>query len=233
MKYLFLIFYNFFDNFFHLLRIKKFLKKKIFFKKPIIFDVGCHKGKIAKLFFEIYKDAKIYCFEPNKLLIKKIRENNFKKNLVICNYALGDKNQKKNIKINNLDLTSSLSEINTNSVYLKIKEIIIGSNINSSAKRVNIIKLDRFCELRKIKKIDLIKIDVEGYEYRVLQGAKKILQNTHYIIIEIQNNNLYKNYSSSNIEKFLKNNNFILLKKFNFPFMFFQDRLYKNKKINL
>ena len=33
------------------------------------------------------------------------------------------------------------------------------------------------------------------------------------------------------IERFLKKNNFYLLKKFDFPFMFFQDKVYKNKKL--
>ena len=232
MKYIFLIFYNFLDNFFHLPKIKTFLKKNVYLKKPLIFDIGCHQGKLTRLFFDVYKNAKIYCFEPNKLLINKIKENNFKKNLILCNYALGEKNQKKNIEINNLDLTSSLAKINLNSFYLKIKKIIVGSNVNSSSQRVKVIKLDRFCELKKIKKIDLIKIDVEGYEYMVLQGAKRVIHNIHYIMIEVQKNRMYKNYSSYKIEKYLKKNNFVLLKKFNFPFMFFQDRLYKNKKFN-
>ena len=46
-------------------------------------------------------------------------------------------------------------------------------------------------------------------------------------MIEIQKNDMYKNYSIKKIENFLKNNNFILIKKFNFPFMFFEDRFYK------
>ena len=231
MKYIFLIFYNLIESFFHLIRIKKFLKINIFLKKPIIFDVGSHKGKITKLFFDLYKNAKIYCFEPNKALIKQIKQNNYKKNLVIYNCALGEKKEKKIININNLDLTSSLSEINKNSFYLKIKKIIIGTNENTISQKVNVTTLDNFCKMKKIKKIDLIKIDVEGYEYMVLLGAKKIINNIHYIIIEIQKNSMYKNYSGQKIEKFLKKNNFYLLKKFSFPFMFFQDRVYKNKKI--
>jgi len=87
-------------------------------------------------------------------------------------------------------------------------------------------------QTKKIKKIDLIKIDVEGYEYMVLLGGKKIINNTHYVIIEVQKNSMYKNYSEKKIEKFLEKNNFELLKKFNFPFMFFEDRIYKNKKFN-
>tara|TARA_B100000787_G_C16166821_1_gene284335 strand:- start:54 stop:752 length:699 start_codon:yes stop_codon:yes gene_type:complete len=232
MKYIFLIFYNFWENFFHLPRIKKFIKKNIFLKKPIIFDVGSHEGKVTKLFFNLYRNAKIYCFEPNKLLVQKIKKNNIKKNIIICNYALGDQNGKEIININNLNLTSSLSKLNSYSFYLKIKKLILGKNISSYSQKINVIKLDKFCEIKKIKKIDLIKIDVEGYEYKVLLGAKKTIHNIHYVMIEVQKNNMYKDYSKKKIEKFLKKNNFILLKKFNFPFMFFQDRLYENTKFD-
>ena len=127
-------------------------------------------------------------------------------------------------------MTSSLSEINENSFYLKIKNLILKKKQNSKMQKITVLTLDQFCKMQKIKKIDLIKLDVEGYEYMVLLGAKKIIKNIKYIIIEIQKNGMYKNYSSKKIELFLKKNNFSLIKKFKFPFMFFQDHIYKNKK---
>jgi FkbM family methyltransferase len=232
MKYLFLLWYNFLENFFHLIKIKKFLKKNIFFKKPIIFDVGCHKGKITKIFFDLYNHSKIYCFEPNKLLHKTIRQNNLNKNLTVNSYAVGEKVEEKLFSLDDLDLTSSLSKINKNSFYLKIKKMILGISKNSLTKKVKVITIDNFCRIKKITRIDLIKIDVEGYEYMVLLGSKKMIKNTNYIIIEIQKNSMYKDYSKKKIETFLKKNNFYLLKKFNFPLMFFEDRIYKNRKFN-
>ncbi len=41
---------------------------------------------------------------------------------------------------------------------------------------------------------------------------------------------MYKNYSIKKIESILKKNNFVLIKTFKFPLMFFEDRVYK--KIN-
>mgnify|MGYP006158453571 CR=1 FL=1 len=232
MKYTFLLIYNFLEDYFHLRRIKKFLKNKVFLTNPIIFDIGAHKGKITRLFFELYKSAKIYCFEPNNTLHEEIKLNNFKKNLEIYDCALGEKKKESLISIRDLDLTSSLSKINKNSFYLKVKELILGGNINYNKQKVKVTTLDNFCDVKKIRKIDIIKIDVEGYEYMVLLGAKKIINNTHYVIIEVQKNSMYKSYSKKKIENFLKKNNFKLLKKFNFPFMFFQDQIYRNKKFN-
>ena len=46
--------------------------------------------------------------------------------------------------------------------------------------------------------VDMIKIDVEGYEMEVLKGATKTLQHVQYLMIELNNNT--KKYGSSNID---------------------------------
>ena len=52
--------------------------------------------------------------------------------------------------------------------------------------------------------VDLIKIDVEGYEMNVLKGAEQTLSTTNFLMIELNGNS--KKYGSSNtkIEKYLK-----------------------------
>jgi two-component SAPR family response regulator len=46
--------------------------------------------------------------------------------------------------------------------------------------------------------VDLIKIDVEGYEMEVLKGAKKVLESCQYVMIELNSNT--GKYGSSNQE---------------------------------
>ena len=91
--------------------------------------------------------------------------------------------------------------------------------------RVKVVKLDSIKEFKK-KKIDLVKIDVEGYEIEVLLGMEKILDNTKMIMIEIHRSNMYLNYDSKKIEKFLKNKGFIVIKDFKFPFLNWSDKIF-------
>ena len=45
--------------------------------------------------------------------------------------------------------------------------------------------MDNYCQKNKIKKIDVLKIDTEGSEVEVLEGAKNILKNTNILLIEV------------------------------------------------
>jgi len=59
--------------------------------------------------------------------------------------------------------------------------------------------------------VDMVKIDVEGYEMEVLKGARRILKTVRYLMIELNNNT--KKYGSSNhdIERYLESMGFKVL----------------------
>ena len=70
---------------------------------------------------DLYKNALIYCFEPNKLMNPNLKK--IGKNIKVYNYAIGEKTEEKEILlINKIDLTNTLSQINKNSFYLKNKK---------------------------------------------------------------------------------------------------------------
>ena len=82
----------------------------------------------------------------------------------------------------------------------EIKEVSLTEDDFTQAKRVDqqgnirMITIDSM----EYQYVDMMKIDVEGYEMEVLKGAEKTLENVQYIMIELNNNT--KKYGSSNIE---------------------------------
>ncbi|MBC8296511.1 MAG: FkbM family methyltransferase [Pelagibacterales bacterium] len=216
---------NFFD-FFHQSRITKYLKK---LKIEYFIDVGAHKGEFLRYLSKL-NHKKIYVFEPQKEIFK-ILAKNFKgnKKIKFFNIALADKNSKKTFYINKLSLTSTFS-VNKKTLFSKIKNLILNSKNSYIDKYlVKTKKLDEILYNQKIEN-SFLKIDVEGFEFNVLKGAKKLISNkVRYILVERQFFQLYEDYSPDKVELFLKRNNFRLLKKFTFPLLHFQDNLYIKK----
>jgi len=225
----------FFTSYLGKLHEKKIAKKLISldFKPKIILDVGAHIGEATLLFLKIFNSIKIcYCFEPQKKIfniLKKKFKNNSK---VFCvNKAIYDKIIKKDFNVLYHQRSSTLENINANSLYYKIKSLILFNkvkNIVYKKERVNCITLDSFIKKKKI--IDILKIDVEGSELNVLKGCKKNIKNVKVILIEILHHDSIKNYSKIDIFRFLKNNGFRLYSTLKFPFYGFEDRIYINNK---
>lgn len=73
---------------------------------------------------------------------------------------------------------------------------------------INVIKLDSYCEEKNIIHIDLIKLDVEGYEYKILLGAASLLKNNaiDYIQFEFGGCNIDSRTYFQDFYYLLKNN---------------------------
>ena len=222
---------NFINDNYHHKKIVKFLKKN---KISKLIDVGSHKGEFLQCFLKLKKINTVYAFEP-QIEIFSILNKNLKKykNVKKYNIALDFKNGNKKIYINKLTSTSTMKINNKKSFYSKIKKILLQYNDNQLKNYlVKTSSIDNF-----FKNIDLtdalLKIDVEGFEYNVLLGSKKSIHNIKYILIEKQFFNLHKGYNFNICHKLLLKNNFILLKKFIFPLMNFEDRLYINNNYKI
>ena len=214
------------DKNYHQNKIFKFLDN---LNIKIIFDIGAHKGEFLK---SIKQFNKIYAFEPQKKIYNKLQLLNEDNKIICLNLAISNNSGIKNLKINKKSSTSTFSEIDTSSKWYKMKSLLLGGNIKTSfiaQEEVNTSTLDDFCLKNKIENIDLLKIDTEGHEKEVLQGASSLLLNKKikYILIEFHLSKMYQNYSTGYLEEFLAKSNFLLLKKFKFPFLSFEDRIYK------
>ena len=198
-------------------------------------DVGAHKGEFLNYLLTIKDIQEIHAFEPQKEIFDVLNLNFGKNKKIFLNSeGVSDINSTKEMNLNSLTSTSTFSTINKNSPWFKFKNIVLNKK-DSFQKKIEIktIRLDDYFKVKDINKIDLLKIDTEGHELKVLNGAKKIFENNKikYLLIEIHSSNMYKDYRASDIYSFLKEKNFKLVKKFKFPFLKFEDQLYENVNI--
>ena len=139
-------------------------------------DIGANFGLYSlSASKKITNSGKIICFEPYpenyQALMKNISINNLSK-IITENKAVGDSQGK-------LKLYYQPNENNLGMVSASYIE-------NSVVHEVEVISLDKYLETQPLNKIDLIKIDVEGFEYHVLSGMKKTLSTySPKILIEI------------------------------------------------
>lgn len=174
-------------------------------KKGNIIDIGANIGsfslKVARHLSQSNSSFKVYSFEPYKKIFNILKKNlklnkTFKNSIKLENTPISNKdNQKFLVKIVKNNLGAN-----------KLKQI--KKNMNSKISHTNAsISLDSYVLKKKIKNISFIKIDVEGMEIDVLEGAKKILKrDSPAIFIEI-NEKIY-NKNGKSIIPFLKNFNY-------------------------
>lgn len=150
-------------------------------KESVILDIGANIGNNSIYWAIVDNVKKVYSFEPIKetfdILSKNIDLNNLQNKVIINNIGLADKDCLSSIK-------NSYSLSNIGGTSLK-------ENNNGIFKLTT---LDKYIDNDfKDNKIDFIKIDVEGFEYEVLLGAKETLQKYKpKIFIEIFENNIKK-----------------------------------------
>lgn len=176
------------------LHMDEILCLDIFFpKNAVVIDVGANIGRWSLLSARLFQTQKIYSFEPFLDTYNRLKKNialNSSLDIESFNLALNNKSE--------LVAMTTLSEKNSGMNFI--------SNIKTdSTNQVKSVTLDSFVHTHNIKKVDLMKIDVEGFEMNVLKGAEKMIQQHHPVIIcEIDDKLLAKNKTSpKNVFDFL------------------------------
>lgn len=131
-----------------------------------IFDVGAHRGDYAKLLFSVFGSSMVaFCFEPSESLFRELVKNLPHPPFRHFRIGLGDEETSG-------ELFSPISNIPT---MLSDSFAITGETIQKSEK-IQVVPLDSFCKKFQVQRIHFLKIDVEGYELRVLQGARDMIE---------------------------------------------------------
>jgi FkbM family methyltransferase len=150
-------------------------------KAEVVFDIGANTGLFTVLGARLNSKASFYSFEPHpanyRRLLTNINLNNLT-NVEAIDAALGD-------QVSSIDFFIPEAEniTDTSSVLKNFSESTYAGKVAWKPIRVKQMSVDFFAETKSLRRIDLMKIDVEGYEISVLEGCKNILEKFQPLII--------------------------------------------------
>jgi FkbM family methyltransferase len=144
----------------------------------VVFDCGAKTGYFTLLFSELCKHGTVHSFEPT--ITFNMLESNVKhfdiNNVILNKKALGEKSG---------DIEDSIYRIWGNAPERLIYDFIT---------------IDDYCKINNIEKIDLLKIDVDSYDFELLKGAVNTLKKLKPIVTVELNHALHlRNTTPQNV----------------------------------
>ena len=165
-----ILFWGYFEK-----HVADFIKKNLP-KGGVFVDVGANIGNNSLIASKIA--SRVIAIEPNPIILERLKQNinlNSLKNIVVYDYA-----------ISNFIGEAEFFIPDENYSNQGVASLSLRENIPLKKIKVKVITLDEL--LKNERRIDLIKIDVEGYSKEVIQGAKEIIKKFKPVIIYEENN---------------------------------------------
>jgi FkbM family methyltransferase len=161
---------------------------KVVSKGSTVFDVGANIGIYSLLASKrTGADGHVYSFEPSDWAFQRLNENismNEFKNISVFKVGVSDKKGTASFHVCEDDAYNSIGST-------PMQEV-------KSVKQIDICSIDDICTANNIKRIDIIKIDTEGADLLVLQGARGMLNSADPPIVFCEyNKNITSGYAYS------------------------------------
>ena len=140
----------------------------------VIFDVGANLGQSSRTFAQLFPEARIFAFEPIRSTYMQMEANTTGlPRMRRFNFGLGDiPSQEHEVFLQERSGWNSLLE---------------GVNAPRSAgdtpERVKTTTVDEVCRTEEVSHIDLLKTDTEGFDLKVLQGAKRMIDEGNILFV--------------------------------------------------
>lgn len=152
----------------------------------ICFDVGANTGQTLDALIDSGRDLEIHAFEPGDQPFAELQEKYGSNPRVrLVKSGVSSKSGTQKLFVNALSKLNSLHATNEASEF-KQGEVI-------GEETITLVSLDEYCESNGIDLIDVLKIDVQGHEPEVIEGARRLVseRKIDWIIAEIQFGDFY------------------------------------------
>ncbi|MDT8388529.1 MAG: FkbM family methyltransferase [Thiogranum sp.] len=155
-----------------------------------VIDVGANSGQFSKYITGFYPDAAIYCFEPLPGPFSELQEwaTTRAGKVHLYNVAVGDKPGMVEINYHK-DHSPSSSILKTTSLV----ETCYPQTRDQARLVVSVETLDDALStnIQSLRNQIMVKLDVQGYEDKVIRGAKQILSKTDLVVVEVSLDDFY------------------------------------------
>ncbi|HEX3052641.1 MAG TPA: FkbM family methyltransferase [Aggregatilineaceae bacterium] len=145
---------------------------------PVIIDGGAHRGGSILEFLKGYPSATIHSFEPNPHIVAHLQTQfGTNSNIIIHDQALGAENKMIPFKILKHDGASSILPPSSILVHYHGSKMDVTETVE-----VPLVRMDSVLD----QEIDILKLDLQGYELEALRGATNLLPRIKAITIEVE-----------------------------------------------
>jgi FkbM family methyltransferase len=152
-------------------------------KSDVVFDIGTNVGLMTLQFAQLVPEGKVYSFEPTHYALQRLKRNlelnpELAKRVEVTNTFISAKSETApNIVAFSSWKVNGESDSSNHPVHLGTPK---------STEGVPSITLDDFVKMKNIGRINFIKIDTDGHEYEVFQGARETLRKLRpFVVFEI------------------------------------------------
>jgi FkbM family methyltransferase len=163
-------------------------------RKPIIFEFGVFNGDVTRKLCGLLPTgfAAYYAWEPDPRSLQEIGKKGLPPGVHLIEAAVGAKNGSATFHL---------------SGHASAGPSGVGSSLRTPSQEnreffpwmtfeeqvtVDVITLDSFCESRGIKGIDFIWADIQGAERDLIEGGRRVLENTKFVFLEQEGYRLYE-----------------------------------------
>lgn len=161
--------------------LREYLQGK---NRPVVLDVGANEGSYSREVVGINSSAVVFAFEPHPRTFERLVVNvGASQKIRPINCAVGDLPGRQTLFDRNSQCGTTHASV--------FREVIEGIHqVQASECEVDVITLDEFIEDNRLARVDLLKIDTEGYELNVLKGGAKAIRAGIFKVIQFEFNEM-------------------------------------------
>lgn len=151
-----------------------------------IIDIGSNEGQFILSISRILPNRKIIAFEPIKDCYDKLVANTSALNVVYNNCGLSDANTTAEINVSKNFVSSSILPMEN------FHKKLYPESKYTGRQTIELKKLDDVMKGIEVNENVLLKVDVQGYEHKVIMGGEETIRRAAVVIIEYSYEPIYE-----------------------------------------